>query len=361
MFKILPISLHDRDLAQLQRAVRCVNTVQHGFEYELVAATSWPSQRSIVWPTQLPPNVGAGDIIAFTSLPFEDNWFSHRGRGFSIVSTDSWSDLFAPPGLASFMMMEIALATLACFADSTDEAFGPHESPIGCLMDLCDDKRDISWKLRCGSICAEHEGRFRQNGGSARQLRSVQRILEAVRMTAFGRLAFDDLPASRPTPKLFIGSSGATKSIAFAVQSCIESQCQGVECTVWTDSVFEPSSNCLSTLLARAESADFAVLVAGRDDMAVWRGDSVSIPRDNVTFELGLFMGSLGKERTFLVCPDPAPKLPTDLDGITHIRYRERTDNNWLAAVRPGVEAVVSKVRDLGVRDRWAKLLAHLA
>ena len=135
----------------------------------------------------------------------------------------------------------------------------------------------------------------------------------------------------------------------------------GVECTTWTDGVFEPSASFLSTLLAKADDSDFAVLVAGRDDVAVWRGDNVTIPRDNVTFELGLFMGSLGKERTFLVCPDPGPKLPTDLDGITHVRYRERSDNNWLAAVRPGVTSVVGKVKEMGVRDRWTKLLAYLA
>ncbi|MFM0007473.1 nucleotide-binding protein [Paraburkholderia dipogonis] len=45
--------------------------------------------------------------------------------------------------------------------------------------------------------------------------------------------------------------------------------------------------------------------------------------RGNVVFEIGLFMGRLGKDRAFLMEPgDYIVKLPSDLTGITAITYR---------------------------------------
>jgi hypothetical protein len=43
-------------------------------------------------------------------------------------------------------------------------------------------------------------------------------------------------------------------------------------------------------------------------------------PRDNVVFEAGLFGGALGMRRTFILHANGA-KLPTDLLGLTSVRY----------------------------------------
>src|SRR5262249_5935637 len=47
-------------------------------------------------------------------------------------------------------------------------------------------------------------------------------------------------------------------------------------------------------------------------------------PRDNVVFEAGLFGGALGIRRTFILHANDA-KLPTDLLGLTSIRYDPET------------------------------------
>lgn len=193
-FALVSVALSGRDDVHLKRAGQCIDAAQDVISLRAVASESLANDQAVSWPIDLSFLEDHGpNVIAVTSLPFEDNWFSHSTRGVSIISTAGWSDQFSPPGLASFLMMEIALSVYAQVSDVGEDSLKPHDKSIGCLLDWCVDKQEISWKLRCGSLCAEHEGLFKQHGASNRQLKAVQRILEACRLTAFGRLAFDDL------------------------------------------------------------------------------------------------------------------------------------------------------------------------
>jgi predicted nucleotide-binding protein len=64
----------------------------------------------------------------------------------------------------------------------------------------------------------------------------------------------------------------------------------------------------------KAEEFDFAVLALTPDDMIQSRGKSQESPRDNVLIELGLFIGVVGRKRTFIVYNRAADiKLPSDM------------------------------------------------
>jgi predicted nucleotide-binding protein len=121
-------------------------------------------------------------------------------------------------------------------------------------------------------------------------------------------------------PIVFIGSSREALSVATPIRDGL--LCPELEVRLWTDGVFGPSRFPMEDLERQLEQADFAVLVAAADDRVSSRGKDSDAPRDNVIFELGLFMGALARLRTFIVVPRSVDlKIPTDILGLTPVLY----------------------------------------
>lgn len=130
-------------------------------------------------------------------------------------------------------------------------------------------------------------------------------------------------------PRIFLGSSGQQASL-------LETLTRGLERVArvepWTG-VFDPGTTTLGRLLDLTREVDFAAFIFARDD---WTSAATAnpasappgappgqaSPRDNVVFEAGLFGGALGMERTFILHARDS-KLPTDLLGLTCIRYAD--------------------------------------
>lgn len=152
-----------------------------------------------------------------------------------------------------------------------------------------------------------------------------------------------------PRPVLFVGCSAEAVPVARAIQ--VAFQYDPVVVKVWTDRVFSPSSFPVQALDQALVDVDFAVLVLSPDDEVVSRGAASPAPRDNVVFELGLFMGALGHTRTFLVHPrDVDVKVPTDLMGITPLTYESETGENLLAALAPTCDEMRAVILSVGPR-----------
>ncbi len=137
--------------------------------------------------------------------------------------------------------------------------------------------------------------------------------------------------ATTSKPRVFIGSSAESLDVADAINVNLDHQ---AEVTVWKHG-FELSSTTIENLVRLAGSVDFAVFVFTPDDLAEIRGNERPIVRDNVLFELGLFAGTLGRERCFMVKPrDEELHFPTDLLGLTPADYEgNRSDGNLEAAI----------------------------
>ena len=117
-------------------------------------------------------------------------------------------------------------------------------------------------------------------------------------------------------PTLFIGSSAEGVNVAYAAQQNLQ---HVAEVTVWDQGVFRLSQTNLESLLAILDRSDFGIFVFSADDLVTIRGQENTAVRDNVLFELGLFVGRLKRERCFILIPDNASDLrfPTDLLGMT--------------------------------------------
>ena len=153
-------------------------------------------------------------------------------------------------------------------------------------------------------------------------------------------------------PRLFIGSSREGSEVARSIHANLD---RNAECSVWDQGVFGLNDVTLQTLLERVGTSDFGVFVCSADDTAIIREASNPVVRDNVLFELGMFMGYLGPQRTFFLVPEDASDLhlPSDLKGITYGTYdTNRRDGALRQATGPFCTEVKTKIESEGFRRK---------
>ncbi|ELW9448952.1 nucleotide-binding protein [Burkholderia cenocepacia] len=148
-------------------------------------------------------------------------------------------------------------------------------------------------------------------------------------------------------PRAFIGSSVEGLDTAYAIQ---QNLLHDVESTVWDQGVFELSSTTIESLTEALTTTDFAIFVFSPDDETKMRGKETATVRDNVLFELGLFIGKLGRERVFFVMPSGTEMhIPTDLLGVTPGKFDpNREDGKLQAATGPVCHQIRSQIKSLG-------------
>ncbi len=146
-------------------------------------------------------------------------------------------------------------------------------------------------------------------------------------------------------PIVFIGCSSKGLDIAQVLQEYFYEEANVI---ILIDQVFAPIERSFDTLLKSLDKADFAILVLTPDDLVLHRTDSKLSPRDNVIFDIGLFVGRLGRTRTFIVInddDDPSISLPSDISGIGIARFRKRQDGNIRTALGPTTEHIWQQIQ----------------
>lgn len=150
-------------------------------------------------------------------------------------------------------------------------------------------------------------------------------------------------------PRLFIGSASESVKVANEIQRGL------TNCTlpeVWTQTEFKLSTSTLSSLLRASVGYDFGVFVLSADDESLIRDRLVHTTRGNVIFELGLFLGALGPDRTFFVLPTgkARPETLSDILGITATTYDpQHFATNPAAALGSACTAIESAVQRAGL------------
>ena len=130
--------------------------------------------------------------------------------------------------------------------------------------------------------------------------------------------------------EIFIGSSKESVQLAHNIASILEKE--GCCTKVWDESLFVPSTFTLENLERIAKEVDAAVFVFASDDKLWYRGNEFFTVRDNVLFEAGLFMGSLGITNV-CICTSGEIKISTDLHGFITITC-DKDSNNLTAELR---------------------------
>src|SRR3954468_5122430 len=136
-------------------------------------------------------------------------------------------------------------------------------------------------------------------------------------------------------PRIFLGSSGQQAKLLQAITGGLEDI---ADVEPWT-TTFNPGRSTLDRLVELSQGGDFRAFVFAQDDWTTTDSSQSgqASPRDNVVFEAGLFGGALGIRRTFILHANGS-KLPTDLLGLTSVRYE--------AANRPDeIYAINEKLR----------------
>ena len=122
-------------------------------------------------------------------------------------------------------------------------------------------------------------------------------------------------------PRIFLGSSGQQAELLDALTAGLQDV---ADVEPWTI-VFNPGTSTLERLVELTREVDFAAFVFAQDDWTSHgEAPGQASPRDNVVFEAGLFGGVIGMRRTFILHANGA-KLPSDLLGLTCVRYAETT------------------------------------
>lgn len=152
---------------------------------------------------------------------------------------------------------------------------------------------------------------------------------------------------------VFIASSSEGLELATVVRQLLLTELESVaQIQPWTRA-FELSATYIESLEKIVAAADFAILVLTPDDLTHSRSIETLSPRDNVVFELGLFMGGLGRERCIVVHESrPDLKLPSDLLGVRAATFKRPADGNLKAALDAKCALIAERVIALGARHK---------
>ncbi len=242
--------------------------------------------------------------IYVTEKPFTDNWFSHEGPSFSIITTHDWETYYAPPSLRAYIVYQIAQSALSFEADLTEEMLlnMVHYHAKGCIFDLCQQKNDIKLGMIAGSMCPECRAILNTYGVSEVALQAVERILACARAEAIGKPIL--LNSNRAFVVMrFTQNNENNNAYLYGIRPALTDI--GIE-SYRADNEILPGQ-LLDQI--RSEISRSRYVIAKVDEQNL-----------NVYYELGLAMG-LGKDVLLISCDDLIINLPTDLKNWKCLTY----------------------------------------
>ena len=143
--------------------------------------------------------------------------------------------------------------------------------------------------------------------------------------------------------RIFVASSSEGLDIARSLQY----QLQDIgSVRLWNEGIFGLGRTTIESLEEAVRASDIAVLVLRADDLLISRGKRTPSGRDNILFELGLFIGYLGRDRTFIAYDKSKPaKILSDLAGVAVAEFDGSLSEDLLTAVGPACTLIRKAIR----------------
>lgn len=127
--------------------------------------------------------------------------------------------------------------------------------------------------------------------------------------------------AVKQNDDVFLAYSSKARATANDVHKFLTSN--GVSVRDWEIN-FAPGPTILEELVQASRACLGAVMLLTRDDELAGTA-ALAAPRDNVIFEMGMFMEAKGRERVLVVLEEGA-KLPADIGGGIYLSLKDRDD-----------------------------------
>jgi predicted nucleotide-binding protein len=236
--------------------------------------------------------------------------------GLAVFTTHNVPDIIIPKTrLSAYFLYYLAKSALSFRAPNHKN----HSDDRGCPYDAKLNKRAIVESMRARALCTDCRSKLRAVAQlTARQILALETIFASC-----GDLLREDpneQTSIDPRPSVFIGSSAEGLKIARKLKQLLS---KDLRIEIWDEGhTFGLGQATLESLEAAVVKYDFGLFVFTPDDKLRSRGKVKPVARDNVLFELGLFVGKLTRRRAFVIRPTgQAIALPSDLAGITTATY----------------------------------------
>jgi hypothetical protein len=142
--------------------------------------------------------------------------------------------------------------------------------------------------------------------------------------------------------RVFVSTSTTGLELAYTLQEQLR---KSAETVVWTEG-FSPGTPTYESLLETLKASDIAVIAFSKDDFA--RSPDSRKDRENLIFIEGLFVATLGLNRTYVILPKSVKRyFPADLTSITVLTFDDDRSSlpSALAPVSKRIRGAIEKIR----------------
>lgn len=218
-----------------------------------------------------------------------------------------------------------------------------HIDTRDCVFDFKELKTDILKSMKDGALCDECRAKVSNPSYSmsAAQFNSLNSLF--AKSGEILNSDEKDVEIKTAKPKIFVGSSIEGIDVARKIQNELNHE---FEIIIWNQGIFDRLGlSFLEILEETINTFDFGIFIFTPDDTIQSRGETKKIARDNVIFELGMFVGKLSRKKGFLVHPKSMDlHILSDFNGITKATYDPAT-SNLQAALGPVCDQIRTSIK----------------